>query len=67
MPKVELFEEYTSQYEGWVERNRFVYESELRALREQLPESGKSIEIGIGSGRFAAPLGIKLGIEPSAK
>jgi len=67
MPKVEPFEEYTSQYEDWFERNKFVYESELRAIREQLPESGKSIEIGIGSGRFAAPLGIKLGVEPSHK
>ena len=67
MPKVEPFEEYASQYEGWFERNRFVYESELRAIREQLPESGKGIEIGVGSGRFAAPLGIKLGIEPSHK
>ena len=50
MPKVEPFEKYTSPYEGWFERNIFVYESELRALREQLPESGKSIEIGVGSG-----------------
>ncbi|PIY32516.1 MAG: SAM-dependent methyltransferase, partial [Candidatus Infernicultor aquiphilus] len=29
--------------------------------------SGKGIEIGVGSGRFAAPLGIKLGVEPSNK
>jgi len=63
MPKVEPFEKYASQYEGWFERNRFVYESELRAIRKQLPGSGKGIEIGIGSGRFAAPLGIKLGLE----
>jgi len=67
MPKVEPFEEYASQYEDWFERNKFVYESELRAIREQLPERGKGIEIGVGSGRFAAPLGIKLGIEPSHK
>ncbi len=67
MPKVEPFEEYTSQYEDWFERNRFLYESELAAIREQLPERGKGIEIGVGSGRFAAPLGIKLGIEPSHK
>jgi len=67
MAKIEPFEEYTSQYEDWFERNRFVYESELRAIREQLPESGKGIEIGVGSGRFAAPLGIKLGVEPSRK
>jgi len=42
MAKVEPFEEYASQYEDWFERNRFVYESELRAIREQLPESGNS-------------------------
>jgi len=67
MAKVEPFEEYASQYEDWFERNKFLYESELRAIREQLPKSGKGIEIGVGSGRFAAPLGIKLGVEPSRK
>jgi diaminopimelate epimerase len=67
MAKVEPFEKYTSQYEDWFERNKFLYESELAAIREQLPERGKGIEIGVGSGRFAAPLGIKLGIEPSHK
>ena len=67
MARVEPFEEYASQYEDWFERNRFAYESELRVIREQLPETGKGIEIGVGSGRFAAPLGIKLGIEPSRK
>jgi len=67
MARVEPFEEYASQYEDWFERNRFAYESELRVIREQLPETGKGMEIGVGSGRFAAPLGIKLGIEPSRK
>ncbi len=67
MARVEPFEEYASQYEDWFKRNRFAYESELRAIREQLPKTGKGIEIGIGSGRFAAPLGIKIGIEPSRK
>jgi len=42
MAKVEPFEEYASQYEDCFERNRFVYKSELRAIREQLPESGNS-------------------------
>jgi len=67
MAKGEPFEEYALQYEDWFEGNRFVYESEIRAVREQLPESGDGIEIGVGSGQFAAPLGIKLGIEPSRK
>jgi SAM-dependent methyltransferase len=30
-----------------------------------LPEGGTGIEIGVGTGRFAAPLGIKVGVEPA--
>jgi len=67
MEKVEPFEKYPQKYEAWFERNKFAYEAELQAIRAQLPESGKGIEIGVGSGRFAAPLGIKLGVEPSNK
>lgn len=67
MPKVEPFERYANKYEDWFERNEFAYESELRAIRKLLPESGEGIEIGVGSGRFAAPLGIKVGVEPSNK
>jgi ubiquinone/menaquinone biosynthesis C-methylase UbiE len=65
MPKVEPFEKYASQYEEWFEKNKFAYESELRAIKEQLPESKNGIEIGVGSGRFAGPLGIRLGLDPS--
>ena len=67
MTKIEPFEKHTSKYEEWFERNKFVYESELWAIRKQLPESGEGMEIGVGSGRFAAPLGIKLGVEPSRR
>ena len=67
MAKIEPFEKHTSRYEEWFERNEFVYESELWAIRKQLPESGEGMEIGVGSGRFAAPLGIKLGVEPSRR
>jgi len=67
MAKIEPFEQHAQQYEDWFERNRFAYESELQAVKMLLPESGNGMEIGIGSGRFAAPLGIKTGIEPSAK
>jgi len=67
MAKIEPFEKYAYEYEDWFERNKFVYESELQAIREQLPESGEGIEIGVGSGRFAGPLSIKVGVEPSSK
>jgi len=65
MPRVEPFEKHTDQYEKWFEKNRFAYESELRAVKTLLPKNGTGIEIGVGTGRFAAPLGIKLGVEPS--
>ena len=67
MAKTKPFDEYASQYEDWFERNKFAFESELRAIREQLLKSNNGIEIGIGSGRFAIPLGIKIGVEPSRK
>lgn len=67
MKMVEPFEKYAKEYDDWFEKNRPVYESELRAIKDQLPKTGEGIEIGVGSGRFAAPLGIKLGIEPSKK
>ncbi|MEW6685924.1 MAG: class I SAM-dependent methyltransferase [Candidatus Edwardsbacteria bacterium] len=65
MPKTEPFEKHASQYEEWFERNKFAYQSELQAIKKLLPESENGIEIGVGSGRFAAPLGIRLGLDPS--
>ncbi|WP_297465665.1 class I SAM-dependent methyltransferase [Thermococcus sp.] len=65
MPKVEPFEKHRERYESWFERHRYAYLSELEAVRRLLPKEGKGAEIGVGTGRFAAPLGIKLGVEPS--
>lgn len=65
MPRVKPFEMYVKRYEEWFERNRNAYESELQAVKTLLPEGGTGIEIGVGTARFAAPLGITLGIEPS--
>ena len=66
MVKIDIFEKHAERYEKWFERNRFVYESELEAVRKVIPK-GKGIEIGVGTGRFAFPLEIKYGIEPSRK
>jgi len=65
MPKIRPFEKYTDQYENWFEKNRYVYQSEINAIRVILPDFKNGIEIGVGSGRFAKPLGIKFGVEPS--
>jgi len=65
MLKHNPFDEYPARYEDWFERNEFVFQSELQAVRKQLPTGKNGIEIGVGSGRFAAPLGIKIGVDPS--
>ena len=67
MPKIDPFEKNTSEYETWFENNKFVYKSEVRAIKDQLPKKGEGMEVGIGSGRFAVPLGIRLGVDPSSK
>lgn len=54
------------QYDKWFEVNRFVYDAELRAVRSLLVPGGhRAIEVGVGTGRFAAPLGITIAIDPS--
>mgnify|MGYP000303555335 CR=1 FL=1 len=60
-----LFNKYYKKYDSWYERNKLAYLSELETIRKVLPKKGKGLEIGVGTGRFAAPLGIKFGIDPS--
>jgi SAM-dependent methyltransferase len=67
MSKSVPFQKYTAEYEQWFEENRMVYEAELRAVRSLLPQGHLGMEIGVGTGRFAAPLGVKVGIEPSSR
>ncbi|QSG07271.1 class I SAM-dependent methyltransferase [Halapricum desulfuricans] len=66
MPKTAPFEEHTDRYEQWFETHEAAYRSELAALERLLSPAGYGIEIGVGSGRFAGPLGMDVGIDPSA-
>jgi ubiquinone/menaquinone biosynthesis C-methylase UbiE len=65
MPGVNAFDKNVQQYEKWFVDNPYAYVSELHAVRELLPMNGSGLEIGMGTGRFSAPLGIVQGIEPS--
>jgi ubiquinone/menaquinone biosynthesis C-methylase UbiE len=67
MPKISPFEKYAEKYEEWFETNRWVYEAELRAIKSMLPAGKSGLEIGVGTGRFAGPLGIRNGVEPSKR
>jgi len=66
MAKTEPFDNFLNEYEQWFIENNYVYESELQAIRQLLPIKGRGVEVGIGSGLFAKPLGIIEGCDPSA-
>jgi len=53
------------EYDKWFEENEIIFQSELNALQEALPIEGTGIDIGTGTGRFASPLKINIGVEPS--
>jgi SAM-dependent methyltransferase len=63
----QVFEEYYKKYDEWFERNINAYNSELKAIRSLCKDPGRGLEIGVGSGRFAVPLGFEYGVEPSFK
>ncbi len=65
MIKEKPFDEHLERYEEWFERHESAYRSELKAVREMVPSEGEGLEVGVGSGRFAGPLSIKKGIDPS--
>ncbi len=66
MPKIDAFERFSDAYDGWFEENVDKYTAELALIRRLLPPSGAGgIEVGIGSGKFAVPFGIRTGVEPS--
>lgn len=67
MARVAAFEAHTDRYERWFSRHDAAYRSELAALRELMPEPGLALEVGVGTGRFAAPLGIEVGLDPSVR
>lgn len=67
MPRVESFERYSKEYDEWFIKNRDVYLAEVNAVKGLIPSGKFGVEVGVGTGRFAIPLGIKVGVEPSKR
>jgi ubiquinone/menaquinone biosynthesis C-methylase UbiE len=67
MARIESFEKYSKQYDKWFIKNQNIYLAELNAIKSLVPSDKLGVEIGVGSGRFALPLGIKVGVDPSRK
>ncbi|WP_178916212.1 class I SAM-dependent methyltransferase [Natronomonas gomsonensis] len=67
MPVTEPFEEHTDRYDEWFQEYEHAYRSELAALERLVGDPGRGLEIGVGTGRFAVPLGIEVGVDPSTR
>jgi SAM-dependent methyltransferase len=65
MPRTAPFENHAHRYDAWFEHHAAAYQSELLAARALLPWQGIGLAIGVGTGRFAAPLGVHIGIDPA--
>ena len=66
MNKTNVFDKYAEEYDAWFDTNSWVYQSELKAVKMLLPQGGKGVEIGTGTGRFSIPFDIAVGVEPSS-
>lgn len=61
----EPFTVHHRRYDEWFARHEAAYLSELLAVRALLPWQGKGLEVGVGTGRFAVPLGVAFGVDPA--
>ena len=66
MAKSETFEKHAERYDLWFERHPHAFRAELEAVRPLVPSGATGLEVGVGTGRFALPLGITNGLEPAA-
>ena len=63
-----VFDAEASRYDAWYETRRgaAIFAAELDALRPLLAELPRPwLEVGVGTGRFAAALGVEVGVDPA--
>jgi SAM-dependent methyltransferase len=65
IPSRRVFEDHAGDYDHWFDEHGAAYRAQVRMLQDAVPRTGRGLEVGVGSGRFAVPLGIGYGIDPS--
>jgi ubiquinone/menaquinone biosynthesis C-methylase UbiE len=60
-----VFEKFHKRYDEWFERHEWIYRSEIEAVSRLIPHGGFGLEVGVGTGRFATPFGVAVGLDPS--
>jgi len=61
---IDHYQKTWKDFDKWYETHKALYQSELAALKKVVP-SGTGLEIGVGTGRFAAPLAVRFGLDPA--
>ncbi len=61
----EVFDAHAERYDRWFEEHRGAYLEEMKIIGNVPGARRADLEIGVGTGRFAGPLGIRLGLDPS--
>ncbi|ACB40775.1 methyltransferase domain-containing protein [Pyrobaculum neutrophilum] len=59
---MEVFRSRAVDYDRWYAAHPALYRSELDAVSRFDCRGG--VEVGVGTGRFAAPLGVRVGVDP---
>lgn len=63
------FDQAAAEYDAWFDsaNGRIIFAQEVDCLRSLMaPAPGRWLEVGVGTGRFAAALGVPEGADPSA-
>ncbi len=66
----DVFDKYHNKYDVWYVEHPVTYGNELRLVKTVVERyadksQDRCVEIGVGTGRFAAPLGCIYGVDPS--
>ena len=62
--KIRTYDKTWKEYDEWYDTHQALYQSQIKALKKIVP-SGQGLEIGVGTGRFASPLAVRFGLDPS--
>src|SRR5487761_2477434 len=65
MRRTAAFETGVDRYERWFADHESAFRAELAALLAAMPAPGFALEVGVGTGRYAVPLGVAVGLDPT--
>ena len=66
----QIFNDEVERYDAWYDTpgGRILFENELAAIRTLWREEFRpALEVGVGTGRFAAALGLEHGVDPASR